>query len=154
MPKPNEKLHLKSIHPCGRFGKKKFLQGGVSMKCSDLVWVGMCCWEFESRSIHSRSIFLEKVNHSFTNRNNFWSNFDPKISNLPKIFVYFLLTFFFCWKVHHLLKFAPIWHKFLKISKDGPFNIPKFVKKEVSLMYQWGWFCYSCLQNVPIPTFY
>ena len=33
---------------------------------SDLVWAGMCCWEFESRPIQI-PIFLEKVAHSFTN---------------------------------------------------------------------------------------
>ena len=117
---------------------------------SDLVWAGMYCWKFESKPIHKPN-FLEKVAHSYTNRHHFQLSFDPKLT----IFTEFALSVnIFWWKLHHLLKIAPIWYKLLKIlEKNGPINIPKFGKKKGSLIYWWGWFCYPCLQHVPIPTF-
>ena len=121
--------------------------GGVY---SDLVWVGMGCWEFESRPILT-PIFLEKVVHSYTNCHNFSVKFWPE-TNQSSQNVHFLFTCFDA-KLHHLLKFAPIWNTLLKILNNGPIHIPQFVKKKQSLIYQWDWFCYLCLWHVPIPTF-
>ena len=118
------------------------------------IWFGQgCAAENLKVNPYINQIFLEKVAHSYTNRHHFQLSFDPKLT----IFTEFALSVnIFWWKLHHLLKIAPIWYKLLKIliwKKNGPINIPKCVKEKGSLIYQWGWFCYPCLQHVPIPTF-
>ena len=112
----------------------------------------MCYWEFESRPIHT-PFFLRKSCPFMYQSPWFSVKFGPK-TNQSSQNVCFLLTFFDKNYII-LLKYVPIWNKFLKILKNGPIHIPKFVKKKgvIDFLLQWGWFGYPCFRHIPIPTF-